>query len=158
MLVKVTNKHGGKGRQRKDREDRTLGYRSWRLEQARGLYTTDVDQVEWRAIGGKLVPVAILELTRVDGDRRPVQKYFDAIIDRFTNRDSQKQTITYVADKLNVNAFIVAYLQNLSQFYVYNLSEGDGWKFYSKSEYKTWLSSLGAELITTEETEDPFEL
>ena len=173
MLTKKTNQYGGKGRQRDDNEDRTLDYRKWRLNLPRGLYTTDVDQVEWRIRNGEMIPVALLELTRIDKKdgyalRTPSPKYFAAILDRYENRDTQKKTITHLADKLEIDAYIVGYLENLSEFYVYNLSKGGEWETYSETKYKGWLSMLG-EMTTGEarqmkatlaraSTEDPFEL
>ena len=141
-MTKSTNSWGGKGRQRKDREDRTLDYRLWRFNMPRGLYTTDVDQVEWRIRDGEMVPVAILELTRVDGDRTPVPNYFKAILDRYEKRDSQKHTITHIASKLGVDAFIVAYLEDLSEFVLYNLSKPTGWEYMGKDTYQDWIKAL----------------
>ena len=141
-MTKSTNSWGGKGRQRKDREDRTLDYRLWRFNMPRGLYTTDVDQVEWRVRDGEMVPVAILELTRIDGDRTPVPNYFKAILDRYEKRDSQKHTITHIASRLGVDAFIVAYLEDLSEFMLYNLSESTGWEHMDKDTYQDWIKQL----------------
>ena len=148
-LEKKVNNFGGKTRQRDDREDRLIDYRLWKYKLNK-LYTTDVDQIEWRIIDGQMKPVAVLEMTRIDDDNIPGPNYFKAIINRFETRDTQKYTITHVANRLNVDVYIVAFLKNLSYYMVYNLSKGDKWEKYNEYQYINWLQKLGQQ-------SDPFD-
>ena len=142
ILEKKVNTFGGKSRQRNDREDRLMDYRLWKYKLNK-LYTTDIDQIEWRVIDKKMIPVAVLEMTRIDDDQIPGPNYFQAIINRFETRDTQKYTITHVANCLGVDAFIVAFLKNLSYYMIYNLSKGDRWEKYNEYQYINWLQNLG---------------
>lgn len=141
-LIKKVNSYGGKTRQREDREDRLIDYRLWKYKLNK-LYTTDVDQIEWRIIDSQMVPVAVLEMTRIDDDRVPGPNYFKAIINRFETRDTQKYTITHVAKSLGVDVYIVAFLKNLSYYTIYNLSKGGDWITLNEEEYIDWLKNLG---------------
>jgi hypothetical protein len=90
-----------------------------------------------------MVPVAVLEMTRIDDDRVPGPNYFKAIINRFETRDTQKYTITHVAKSLGVDVYIVAFLKNLSYYTIYNLSKGGNWTTLNEEEYINWLKNLG---------------
>ena len=57
-------------------------YRHWRQNLGRPLLVQDIDQVEYRCIDNQVVPVALLELTKVDWDNAIRPGYFTAIRDR----------------------------------------------------------------------------
>ena len=135
---------GLKGTQRADNEDRTTGYCDWRRSVGHHCYISDVDAVEWRLGPDGLFPVAVIELTRVDGNMPLPQSYLDAILDRFEKRDFQGRCAKEVARRLGVECFIVAFRWDLSEFWVYNLTSKRGWwKSLSRSTYKRWIISLG---------------
>ncbi len=131
---------GTKGKQRKDREDRAAGYREWRQAFGGGCYVEDVDQVEWRkGVSGELCPVATLELTRLDGNRNPPATYLQNILARFGERDFQATHSRHVAGALGVSCFVVLFRWDLSEFWIYNLSEKRGWWHLTQDRYMRWL-------------------
>lgn len=133
-----------KARQRDDKEDRTIAYRDWRRTFPQGSpFTTDLDQIEVRKINGELRPVAVLELTRTDGDGPVGQKYLDAITDRFFYRDGQGELAVGLANRLGTKAAIVLFRYNLKDFWVYNLSDREGWFYMTAPQYQRWISKLG---------------
>jgi hypothetical protein len=133
---------GIKGKRRGDSEDRAQAYRDWRMGIGGGLYVMDIDQVEWRLVGDHPSPVALVELTRVDGNMKIPQTYLDAIVARFTKRDGQASLLLRVAESLGINAWISLFRWDLSEFWVYNLSTGDGWWHVNKDGYVRWLEKM----------------
>jgi hypothetical protein len=133
---------GPKARQRSDKEDRTLAYRDWRRTAGQRLYVMDFDQVEWRVIDGKFEPVAIVELTMVNGTIRVPQGYLDAIITRFTERDGQASILREAAERMRIKAWITLFRWDLSEFWIYNLSENTGWWHVDQHTYINWLEKM----------------
>lgn len=131
-----------KGRQRLSTVDRTSAYREWRWGLGNSLYVNDVDQVEWRMVNGEIRPVAVIELTRVDGSVPVPPAYLKAILDRMTGRDPQGRVAVEVASRLGVCAYVVAWRWDLTEFWGYNLSRNVGWKLWTANEYRAWLASL----------------
>jgi hypothetical protein len=135
---------GAKSLQR-DPEDRLIAYRTWRRTIGRQAYVNDVDQLEWRAVNGQPRLVAILELTRVDGESSiPVPPtYFTKILDRFTQRDGQRTFVSLLSKGLGIPTYIVLFRKDLSEFWVCPLAPTLG-KFiqYSPERYKEWLLKL----------------
>ena len=143
-----------KGKQRKDAEDRCVEYRNWRHSFGGGCYVMDMDQVEWRLQHSDPVPVAVLELSRVDGNVKLPQTYLDAVTTRFQKRDAQGSAITTFADLLKVKAWIVLFRWDLSEFWIYNLTDGRGWWCMTKPKYHSWV--IGLKPFDT--TDDNFEI
>jgi hypothetical protein len=132
-----------KGKQRTDSEDRTIEYRAWRHTLGNGLYAADIDQVEWRVRDGVPVPVAVLELSRVDGNVRVPPAYLEAVVDRMTRRDGQASAVTHFASLLGVKAWVVLFRWDLTEYWVYNLSTPrDRWWHLAPDKYRDWLVSL----------------
>jgi len=131
-------------------EDRCAAYRRWHRLLGREFPVLDVDQVEWRKREcGELYPVATIELTRVDGDRPVPPGYLSAILGRFDERDFQGRHSRVVAEALDVKCWIVAFRWDLGGFWVYNLTDGQGWfpdphdsSGYDAHKYKRWLRRL----------------
>jgi hypothetical protein len=136
---------GAKSHQRKDREDRTIDYRNFRRTFENTPYTNDIDMVEWRIEDGKVVPVAVLELTRID-DNHHSGAYLQAILDRYSSQ-GQGLFITHAADRLECDAYIVAYYQDLTVYCLYNLSEKRGWHIVNPTSFQAWVRSLTPEAI-----------
>jgi len=155
MLTKKLTINGTKAIQRDDREDRLRDYKKWIYDQPK-LYASDIDQVEWGYKNGEENPVAVLELTRVDKNYRPSTGYFDAIIHRFEVRDTQARRIRKIANRLQVDAYIVAFLQDLSEFSMYNLSNPNGWNHLSPQEYINWHYKIRGLDHMMKPIEDPF--
>ncbi len=152
---KTVDETGAKIKQTKSKEDRTADYREWRWNCTNSGYVTDVDHVEWRVVNGVLKPVALFELTRVDRDIVPHQNYLNSIIDRFIKRDGQGKMIKQLGEKLEAPVFIIAFLKDLSTFFVYNLShpkktKNNGWWILPQNKYKDWLKSLGKKAAISE--------
>ena len=134
--------NGVKARQHASQQDRSLPYRDWRRTIGRSLYVNDIDQLEWRVIDGEIKPVAIIELTRVNGNISVPQSYLDSVLKRITQRDPQSKIACMVADSLNVCAYVVVWRWDLSEFFVYNLTKERGWKYWSPLQYEKWIGSL----------------
>jgi hypothetical protein len=103
---------------------------------------TDIDQLEWRA--GE--PVAILELTRIDGSAPVPASYFEAI-DQRKRVDRELQRTVLLAMRLKVWAYWVAYREDLSEFWVRRVWAGppSEWRHKDREEYAEWLRSLGGQ-------------
>jgi hypothetical protein len=134
--------NGLKGRQHHSREDRTAPYRDWRWRLGGGLYVNDIDQVEWRLRGGQITPVAVLELTRVNGTMPVPARYLDNILQRICHRDPQGRVAVEIADRLVVCAYLVLWRWDLSEFWCYNLTDGKGWQHWNRQQYQAWLKAL----------------
>jgi len=119
-----------------------VAYRKFRRTIAQAG-ATDFDQVEWRFNDGLPTPVALFELTRVDGSMRVPDTYLQKIIDRFTARDWQGRFAIRGAELLGCEAWVVAFRWSLSEFWVYNLSKDDGWWHVDQARYKKWITNLG---------------
>jgi hypothetical protein len=123
-------------------EDRLAAYRRWHRTLPVNLICTDVDQIEWRMRDGAFVPVAILEMSRIDGGPDLPKSYCEAVIDRMTVRDSQGSLALTVAAGLGVPAYVVLFHESLSVFYIYNLTHPAGWRKLPPGGYKKWLINL----------------
>lgn len=130
-----------KGRQLEDHTDRTDEYRDWRHEIGHGCYVTDIDQIEWRYEGDRMVPKAVIELTKIDHWSNP-DNVLQAILDRIKDKP-QGQMLRMVADALGVQALIVVIVPGLKVFFMYSLSnDDDRWVKVQNRTYENWLKSL----------------
>jgi hypothetical protein len=121
-------------------QDRVAEYRRWRRQFGHGAYVTDIDQVEYRRDQeGGLHPVATLELTRVEVGKTVGPGYLDSILDRYNKRDDQGTTARLWAWHLGVCVYIVLFREDLSEFWVYNLTNDKGWREMHQAQYKAWL-------------------
>ena len=128
-----------------DSSDHTIEYRDWHRSLHRGWYVNDIDQIEWRAdANGRSCPVALIELTELKSLTN-VNGTLRQILNRFENKTAQGDFSRMVADRLCCNAYVVAYVQGLKYFWLYNLSEHKGWVKFSKDQYEHWLSLLTPE-------------
>ena len=134
--------HKTKDKQRKDSEDRLSDYRKWRWKFGNGCYVNDIDQLEWRMVEGETTPVALLEMTRVDGSIPVPPTYLDSILKRFKERDGQRKIMLRVCDLLGVDVYIVCYRWDLTEFWVYNLSNGSKWIKLSKEKYEQCIKNM----------------
>jgi hypothetical protein len=123
-------------------EDRAKPYRDWHREQNAALLAMDIDQIELRYKHGKLYPVALIEITRLDGDAAITDRYLQAVLARFRERDLQGTVIRNVAKCLHVPAFLVLFRQNCREFWVYRLTGQDGWQHKTEAEYAAFLADL----------------
>ena len=124
------------------REDRIARYRLFRrtIEQAGA---TDFDQVEWRFKSeGEPYPVALLEMSRVDGSKPVPETYLEAVLHRIVERDWQGRFAKAAAERLGCRAWIVLFRHDLSEFWVYNLSESDGWWHTDCEGYRDWITKM----------------
>ena len=104
---------------------------------------TDVDQVEWRVIDGLLQPVAVLELSRVDGHRPVPSTYLLAVLDRMFGRDQQGACAVRVAEALGVRGYVVLFRHDLTEFWVWRFGSGrDRWAHGDADTYARFLREL----------------
>lgn len=140
---------GSKAYQRRDNEDRGKIYRDWHRGLPRTLLATDVDTIEWRYRGGKLVPVAVIEITRVDNGGIVNDDYLWNIINRFDNQSIQGDAARMVAEALRVPAYLVLFRQDCSEFWLYKLSRPArqrkpwDWKHLTEDQMRMFIIDLG---------------
>jgi hypothetical protein len=117
-------------------------YRQWRLSAgAARQYSMDADQIEYRFIGGQVVPVGVLELTQIDSWEVP-ESYLRAIRNRYLHRDAQGKVAKAVAAALGCQAFIIGYHPTCARFWIYNLTKPQGWTVCGAETYGTFLQRL----------------
>ncbi len=140
----VKREGGIKTSQRPQLEDRTKRYREWRRTFGRSSYVNDLDQVEWRSDVEGMYPVALIELSRVDGTMKLPMGYLVAAWTRFTTRDPQSDITALIADSLGVPAFFVLFRWDLSEFWVRQFApvENSYWDTFSPDEYQAWIEAL----------------
>jgi hypothetical protein len=102
----------------------------------------DVDFIEWRFINGNLVPVGVMEATRVDLGRQVNDGYLNAITQRYLERDMQARATKFVAAKLDTKAYIILFRADCSEFWVFNLSDGGAWQYFDPKQMETFLKNL----------------
>ena len=122
-------------------ENRALGYSNWHRTLDKSLYALDVDFIEWRRRNGNIVPVALIEITRVDNNVFVGKTYLDNIVKRYDD-GIQGLCSLKVSRALGIKAYIVLFRENLNEFWLYNLSEKRGWTKLSQREYVGFLKSL----------------
>ena len=133
---------GAKAYQRSDTEWRIKPYSDWHRTLDRRLLMLDVDFVEWRYRGNDLVAVGVMEVTRVDKGKVVSSAYLNAIIQRFEERDLQARAARKVAAALKTKAYIVLFREDCSEFWIYNLTDRQGWNYYGAEGMEKFLLSL----------------
>lgn len=141
-MEKKTTDSGAKAHQRADSEWRAKPYSDWHRTLGKSLMMMDVDYIEWRFRGGELMPVGVMEVTRVDGGKAVSQGYLDAIVRRYESRDLQARATRKVAEALDVKAYIVLFRINCREFWIYNLSDRNGWDYYNQGQMEAFLEGL----------------
>ncbi len=143
MEKKLTDS-GAKAYQRDDENEedsRAKVYMDWHRDLDSELLMADVDSIEWRYKQGKLTPVAVIELTRIDEPLKYPDNYLKSILERFEKRDMQGKAVRIVAAALNVPAYITLFQKDLDKFWVYSLQKLQ-WREFNKTEYIKFLHSF----------------
>ena len=135
--------HGPKQQQRADNEDRSIIYRQWRRGIGGSFYVIDLDQVEFTIRDDKLVPYAVIEITKAD-QALVEGAYLAAALERMTIRDVQGWAVCQLAEMLNVKAWFVVFNKDCSRFWVYNLTDEVAWVEMNEIQYIDWLRGLRA--------------
>jgi hypothetical protein len=141
MEKKVTSS-GAKAYQRNDAEWRIQPYSDWHRTLPSRLLMVDVDFIEWRYRKGELVPVGVMEVTRVDRGRAVDARYLDVIVRRFEQRDLQAVAARKVAEALKTKAYITLFRQDCSEFWVYNLTDRSDWMHHTPQQMSEFLQKL----------------
>ena len=123
-------------------EDRLASYRQWHRTLSPDLICADIDQIEWRLRDGAFVPVATLEMSRVDGDPGLPRSYCEAVLARMMTRDAQGNLARLAAARLGVPVYVVLFHVSLTEFYVHNLTTPNGWRKMKRTGYQRWLEAL----------------
>jgi hypothetical protein len=118
-------------------------YSDWHRSLDKRLLAQDIDYVEFRQTPNGIVPVAVIETTRVDG-RMPVSgTYLNNIIDRYRNWSLKQTAMMTVADGLAVPAYIVLFRENCSEFWLNDFSDGSNdWTHFDQRQMEDFLLSL----------------
>jgi hypothetical protein len=141
-LEKKTTESGAKAHQRQDTENRVLPYSLWHRTLHKSLYMLDVDFVEWRFKYGKMIPVGVMEVTRVDNGKTVDSHYCAEILERYDERDFQGRATRIISNALGTKSYIVLFREDCSEFWVFNLTDNAGWAHYNPSEMEAFLKSL----------------
>lgn len=141
-MLKEIASSGSKAYQRKDKEDRGAEYRLWHRTLAPFCVAFDVDFIEWRKHNGKWVPVALTEITRVDKDRDVTAGYLANIIKRYNARDLQGYVTQYLAEKLDIPAYIILYMQGCTEFWIYDFDKTNWTGPLSQTDVKKFIEEL----------------
>ena len=141
-MRKTTTSSGAKAYQRTDTEWRIKPYSDWHRTLSKDLLMLDVDFIEWRYRHGQLVAVGVMEVTRVDSGKEVTPQYLNAIIERFTRRDLQASAARKVAAALGTKAYIVLFREDCSEFWVYNLTDSQGWHYFIPQGMERFLENL----------------
>lgn len=121
-------------------EDRTQGYRLWhRHELPNDAYVMDMDQIEYKFADREIVPLKAIELSRVDTGVNVTDKYLANVLERFSDTDAQARAIRKFAKLMEIDAVLVLFAQDLSKFWLYNISTKVGWYKFNEERYKKWL-------------------
>ena len=108
----------------------------------------DIDQVEYRIVDGEFIPVAVLELTRTDEAVRSAVALQTAVLHRISEENIQAKVLVSMAEHLDVDAFLVLFVADLSEFHVYNLSTENGWWVMNPERYQYWIDGLSPSVNT----------
>jgi hypothetical protein len=121
--------------------DRLAAYRTWRYSIGKDRhYVLDVDQVEYRLRGGKLVPVAVLEMTRADvAGADPDRKLLHDIRTRST---WQREALEHIATLLGVPLYIVVYHAHLEEYFILAATGVELAHIIGRKRYADWLEAL----------------
>ena len=136
---KIVGEYNQKIRQRQDNEDRSLGYRNMIYSQDK-LYCVDLDLACMIHLeNGEPQMVAGLELTRIgDHSFQPHDNYFRAIIKRYREQ-AQKKYSVYMTRCCGAQSIIVAFSEDLMNFYLYNLTKDNNkWFYQNKLRHLEW--------------------
>ena len=132
-----------KGKKITDGEDRTEAYRDWRHKFGKKRYVVDLDQVEYKIINGNIVPVAVLELTRADWS--PGKSLQDTVLKRIDKQYAQGKALRELSKRIGVDAYIVLFVKDLSEFHIYNLTRDSGWHVCDQEKYSGFIDWLHRE-------------
>lgn len=125
------------------REDRNIDFLIWHRELTSWLYSFDIDQVEFRFNSkGHIMPVAIIELTRFDGNGAPPPSYLKKWLNRIHTRDAHAAALKQLSEMLFCDAYLVCWKKDLQLMWVFNLTTGQGWQQMTPAEYENWLKTL----------------
>ena len=136
---KIVGEYNQKIRQREDNEDRSLGYRNMIYAQDK-LYCIDLDLACMINLENGLPKmVAGLELTRIGHHKfQPRDNYFKAIIRRY-RKEAQKKYSIYITGCCGAPSIIVAFSEDLMNFYLYNLTKDNNkWFYQNKLRHLEW--------------------
>ena len=141
-MKRKRTKSGAKAHQRSDTERRVQPYSEWHRTLDKRLLMLDVDFIEWRFRGGDLVPVGVMEVTRVDLGKSVSERYLKSILSRYNERDLQGKVARRVAQDLGTNAYVVLFREDCSEFWIYNLTCSAGWWHCNPEEMEAFLHRL----------------
>lgn len=138
---------------RQSGDDRTEEYRSWRTTV--GIAgVCDVDQVEYRFMGGELRPVAVVEVCVADGRSNeiprgvpdgcpPSQNFLLAVEAKVSTDRPQGKTLRLISERLGVPLLLVVFVRGRIRdgFWVHRVGRS-GWRHMSQDEYLSRLRRL----------------
>ncbi len=136
--------------------ERDLKYSRWHRTLPENCLAMDIDWVEWRDDKPKaLIEVSKINPETVGPSEDPYKKTLYYVLRRTY---FQRKCLLYIANKLNIPAFIVVYDDELKNFLVCKIDEDlnkKNWKyskphdvdklklkFYTQEQYKEWLINL----------------
>jgi hypothetical protein len=105
----------------------TAEFTKWHRTIGREFWATDVDLIEWRSRYGTIMPVATWEVSAISGAPNPPETYKDSVVERYNVRDLQGFAAREVANALGCHSFVLLAMPDLSQAWLYCLTDPRGW-------------------------------
>jgi len=129
-------------------EARTEDYRTWRTNMGTAG-VCDTDQIEYRFVGDKLVPMAVIELCVADYGPKAEDpdewERFKAKLEAKVSRDRcQGKLLRLLAKSLNTPLLLVCYVKGKLDdgVWVKQVGASKGWTQMSLADYKASLEGL----------------
>lgn len=137
--------HGGKGRQNISREDRLYDYRCFRYSIPGPPYMNDIDSIEYRFVGDKIVPLAIVELTVMEyapPSAAALAKFLEKTWIRWFKTDSQGRFVKEMARRLDLPAYLVVLEPGAYIFHHTKIEATPAWRRLDREQYTNWIEGL----------------
>lgn len=127
-------------------EERTEFYRTWRTGLGFGS-VGDADQIEYAFRGGRVVPVAVIELSVADPEwchPDPSSLFLEKVLEKVGQARAQGRMLRHVSEAIEAPLYIVVViLDDLDAgYWVYNVTAERGWRKMAPGEFVGWLRAL----------------
>lgn len=121
-------------------------YVKWRLSLGLGLYTCDLDCIEYKVEDDVPEPVAFTELTHaytnVRNEKMLAGAWSRLNPDGGGSSATSTQILRSLSNRVGVPAFITVHQPDMKEFAVRSLSDDDHWHFLDQKHYVGFLRRL----------------
>jgi hypothetical protein len=113
---------------------RVSEYHHWRMDLRVGS-VQDIDQIEYTIIDGKVVPLALIELSKVEDHIIKPSRYLPTV-DK--NRRRQMQVARELAQQLGIPAFYFLYEDGFNRIFLKQLNQVNGGGTWLEPSLSDW--------------------